>query len=676
MSLKGLIVGWLCAVSMVGCGGSSDGGSGSSAQTKGSTSDVEVKTGYFVDAPVMGLRYRTNSRAGVTDELGRFDYLPGERVVFSLGGTVLGSAEAGDIMTPGSLDDTGQWDGPQAINIARLLITLDADQNPLNGIEITEELHAVFGDLEFDLSQASERFGASSALQRAMQEAGKVGLVSVDAARNHLAYVAQRLPEEPTEADIINLIDTGPNYTGRQTPMTATPDNLRKAAQVFWSDPKDIAPDLHWLSRTFDPVMLRNMIDRAMSGEAQPYGVRLYGDISVNEEGEFQAADLLVSLDGYSNDKWVYSGSIYAQVSHDPELELKHVPAGEVVEDEIKLNAYEYALFFDDLQVSAKYKKCKDAGSDDKGSENDPDECKKDQPKASDAEDLQLKDDTVVLGIHGGINIIRALDNPFQTYSLMDLTLRKLNSEEFVRLVAEAPHWYSEHGEASPEDLTAGTQLAGNLNVMHWELGAYSIKGMARSSVPNGPVSYAHFNFFRADGPMLGELRTIPLPSIVAMEERVRSEIFSPSGMPSGDFDVYRLETPLTGEDKLTDASPVWAFDNIRYEIVGKATDPTIPEEVVLRNPPFPIDPDGDPVTDWELTWLVNGKKASASFDEFGTSRLPLVLGLQSTATTVCIRNRTTYEDTVMDIALGIDLTRETGVEHTVDYADAVCDSL
>ncbi|WP_286222141.1 hypothetical protein [Marinobacter apostichopi] len=661
MSLKGLIVGLLCAVSIVGCGGSSDGGSGSSAQTKGSTSDVEVKTGYFVDAPVFGLRYRTNSRAGTTDELGRFDYLPGERVVFSIGGTVLGSAEAGDIMTPGSLDDTGQWDGPQAINIARLLITLDADQNPLNGIQITDEMHTVFSDLEFDLSQDSERLGASSALQRAMQEAGRVGLVSVFAARNHLAYVAQRLPEQPTEADIINLIDTGPNYTGRQTPMTATPDNLRKAAQVFWADPKDIAPDLHWLSRTFDPVLLREMIDRDLRGEVQPYGVRLYGDIAVNTEGEFESANLLVSLDGYSNDQWVYRGAIYAQVSHDPELKLTHVPTGEIEDDEIELNAYEYALFFDNLQVSAKYKKCKNSGSA--------------QCIEADLEESS-KDDTVVLGIHGGINIIRALDNPFQTYSLMDLTLRKLNSEEFVHLVAEAPHWYSEHGEALPEDLAAGTQLSGTLNVMHWELGAYSINGTVSAKTQNGPVSYAHFNFSRADGSKFGELRTIPLPSIVALEERVRSEVFTPSGIPSGEFDVYRLETPLTGEEKLTEASPVWAFDTIRYEIVGDTTDPTIPVEVVLKNPPFPIDPDGDPVIDWEFSWIVNGKKAYASFDEFGTSRLPLVLGLQSTATTVCIRNRTTYEDTVMDIALGIDLTRETGVEHTVNFEDAVCDSL
>lgn len=654
MSLKGLIVGFLCAVSMVGCGGSSDGGSGSSAQTKGNTSAVEVKTGYFVDAPVMGLRYRTNSRSGITDELGRFDYLPGERVVFSIGGTVLGSAEAGDIMTPGSLDDTGQWDGPQAINIARLLITLDADQNPLNGIEITAEMHTVFRDLEFDLSQASERLGASNALQRAMQEAGRVGLVSVAAARQHLAYVAQRLPEEPTEADIINLIDTGPNYSGRQTPMTATPDNLRKAAQVFWADPDNPAPDLHWLVRAFDPDMLRTMIERDLAGEAQPNGVRLFGDIAVDDNGQFKSADLLFSLDGYSTEDWVYNGSVYAQVSPDFGYTLQYGSTGSEEQASVDIDAYIYDLFFENLRVSLKPKEFGDEGV--------------------------AKRESVTLGIHGWHSVVRALDNPYEAMrsSLMNLTLRKLHSEQSVRLVANAPFLYLKNEEELSKHFGAYATLTGSVNVMSSALGAYTIEGWVDTDVSSGQVRDAGFDFLRADGLKFGEVRAINLPNTVTVAERVRAEVLPTLDNPSGEFDVFLLETPLTGQEDVTDAAPIWLFDFIRYEIVGKQADPTTPVGVVLKLPPFSLDPDGDPIIDWQNYWQVNGKEIPTGYDEGGNAQisLNLQLGLQSTATTVCIRNRTTYEDTVMDIALGIDLTRETGVEHTVNFEDAVCDSL
>ena len=208
-------------------------------------------------------------------------------------------------------------------------------------------------------------------------------------------------------------------------------------------------------------------------------------------------------------------------------------------------------------------------------------------------------------------------------------------------------------------------------------LGAYTIEGWVDTDVSSGRVRRAGFDFLRADGLKFGKLRAINLPNTVTVAERVRAEVLPTPDNPSGEFDVFLLETPLTGQEEVTDAAPIWLFDFIRYEIVGKHGDPTTPVGVVLKLPPFSVDPDVDPIIDWQNYWQVNGKEIPTGYDEGGNAEisLDLQLGLQSTATTVCIRNRTTYEDTVMDIALDIDLTRETGVEHTVDYADAVCDS-
>jgi hypothetical protein len=38
------------------------------------------RRGHFIDSPVAGLSYSTPTQTGVTDESGKFDYFPGERV--------------------------------------------------------------------------------------------------------------------------------------------------------------------------------------------------------------------------------------------------------------------------------------------------------------------------------------------------------------------------------------------------------------------------------------------------------------------------------------------------------------------------------------------------------------------------------------------------------------------
>lgn len=98
----------------------------------------EPSTGVFVDSTVAGLHYETPTRSGTTNSAGEYDYLPGEMVTFSIGGISLGSTAAGPVVTPLALvSGATVATDPVVTNIVRLLLTLDDDGNPDNGITIS-----------------------------------------------------------------------------------------------------------------------------------------------------------------------------------------------------------------------------------------------------------------------------------------------------------------------------------------------------------------------------------------------------------------------------------------------------------------------------------------------------------------------------------------------------------
>ena len=114
-------------------------GGGGGADTAGKTPVAATSsTGVFEDSVVGGLSYETETLSGTTNSAGEYDYLPGETVTFSIGGIVFGSVEAGPLVTPlslvaGAIDETD----PVVTNIVRLLLTLDVDGDPDNGITIS-----------------------------------------------------------------------------------------------------------------------------------------------------------------------------------------------------------------------------------------------------------------------------------------------------------------------------------------------------------------------------------------------------------------------------------------------------------------------------------------------------------------------------------------------------------
>jgi len=127
----------------------------------GGSSKPSELAGVFKAGNVSGLGYRTPTREGVTDTQGTFKFLPGETVTFFVGGIELGAAPGAAEITPFTLagmtppttepalrrelDRATRTSGNfvRAINMARLLLALDADGNSTNGLDVSGRENAL-----------------------------------------------------------------------------------------------------------------------------------------------------------------------------------------------------------------------------------------------------------------------------------------------------------------------------------------------------------------------------------------------------------------------------------------------------------------------------------------------------------------------------------------------------
>ena len=163
---------------LAGCGG----GGGSDGP------QVQTLTGYFVDAPVAGVTYATATQSGVTGANGAFSYVAGERVRFAIGDIELGNAAAGETVTPvdlvsGAADETDN----RVTNMVRLLMTLDADGDASNGIQVPERAATAATGVTLDFDMAPEAFSTDAALSGYLAAANvSASLVDAQAAQRHL----------------------------------------------------------------------------------------------------------------------------------------------------------------------------------------------------------------------------------------------------------------------------------------------------------------------------------------------------------------------------------------------------------------------------------------------------------------------------------------------------------
>jgi hypothetical protein len=150
---------FLCISSLVACGGSGGGGDDFECFNFGynpacvdslafptnysfpppdpNTNITKILSGMFIDSAVEGLRFETPTQSGFTDANGIFKYINGEAVSFFIGDIMLGTSPGITRLTPMNLVP-GDSSNPQVINILRFVQSLDEDNNPDNGIRITD----------------------------------------------------------------------------------------------------------------------------------------------------------------------------------------------------------------------------------------------------------------------------------------------------------------------------------------------------------------------------------------------------------------------------------------------------------------------------------------------------------------------------------------------------------
>ena len=167
----------LSIVFLTACGGGGDGDG---------TTPAVVQTGTFIDSAVENVSYKTETRSGTTNAKGEFSYLNGETVTFSIGSLVLPSVTASQTITPVTLAGAISINDQQALNIARLLISLDADGDPSNGITIPAGAASVATAVDFNVDKAT--FETNTAVTFLIANSGSVTttIVSEAVARAHV----------------------------------------------------------------------------------------------------------------------------------------------------------------------------------------------------------------------------------------------------------------------------------------------------------------------------------------------------------------------------------------------------------------------------------------------------------------------------------------------------------
>ncbi len=177
----------VCAFLLVGCGGSSSTPSSDPVSESDSDTEATVLTGVFVDSPVEGATFFTETQSGMTNALGEFSYLATEQVAFSFGVTQFPAVTAAPQVSPVDMAASSSDPTATTTNIARLLQSLDEDGNPDNGITIPESAAAVSDNINFDVS--TEEFENNPAVINLVANSGSVttALISAEDANAHLA---------------------------------------------------------------------------------------------------------------------------------------------------------------------------------------------------------------------------------------------------------------------------------------------------------------------------------------------------------------------------------------------------------------------------------------------------------------------------------------------------------
>ena len=168
-----------------------------------------INTGVFVDSPVGNINYRTATQSGTTSASGEFSYRNGEEVTFFIGGVELPPAPARSTVTPLDLFKTEEVDDPRVLNVSRLLLSLDEDGDPDNGITIGDQAKEAAQGMSVDFS--SPTFETDVVNLVANSGSPTTALVTAIDAQRHLQGQLDVLIPDDDDDGVPNTEDAFPN---------------------------------------------------------------------------------------------------------------------------------------------------------------------------------------------------------------------------------------------------------------------------------------------------------------------------------------------------------------------------------------------------------------------------------------------------------------------------------
>jgi len=146
--------------------------------------------GVLLDSPIEGIKYESTSNSGVTNPSGEFTFNPSEIVSFYIGDVLIAEISPEFIVTPLLLMSDSDPKSEVVLNFIRLIQTLDNDNNPDNGINITEEIAqqvtTAVGNDTLSFQMSTDTFENSSIVQNILINTSNSTLVSKDVAYDHL----------------------------------------------------------------------------------------------------------------------------------------------------------------------------------------------------------------------------------------------------------------------------------------------------------------------------------------------------------------------------------------------------------------------------------------------------------------------------------------------------------
>lgn len=200
------------AISACGGGSSSNDTANNNSSGGDQTQSGDVSTGRLIDAAVQGMDYVTATQSGTTNANGEFSYKPGEKVIFKMGGHSFTSVDAGNVITPLDLAGTDDINDNAVVNIVRLLMTLDTDGDPSNGIAIDETVKNTASQINFNVAPAD--FANESNVTALLSQAGKSASDLPDEAEAKAHFEESLSSATADLKGMFNLDDGGEGYTG------------------------------------------------------------------------------------------------------------------------------------------------------------------------------------------------------------------------------------------------------------------------------------------------------------------------------------------------------------------------------------------------------------------------------------------------------------------------------